>query len=117
MSAFIFIKIEDCGLTSCPHCGAQGRYVYTWKQDGVIKSAMAGCYKALTGRLEKDEYTKYCQLLAEKQVKNKPLSGWDKRIIRLQTFLSEGKYTEEWIMSKINDVLRERKYFLSKINH
>ena len=114
MNTFKFIEIKDCGSTSCPHCGAEGRYIYTWEQDGVVKSAMAGCYKALTGKLEKGEDTRYFELLAEKQAKNKPLNGWDKNILRLQGFLAEGKYTSDWVNAKIAEVLRERKMFLAK---
>jgi hypothetical protein len=114
MATFKFIGIKDCGSTSCPHCGAEGRYIYTWEQDGTVKSAMAGCYKALTGMVSKDEETRYFELLAEKQAKNKPLNSWDKNILRLQGFLNEGKYSADWINSKITEVLRERKMFLAK---
>lgn len=114
MSNFKFIGIKDYGSTSCPHCGAEGRYIYTWQEDGVIKSAMAGCYKALTVKLEKGDDVRYFELLAEKQVKNKPLNGFDKSIIRLQGFLAEGKYSDDWVNRKILEVLKERKMFLSK---
>ena len=40
--AFQFIGIEDCGSCSCPHCGAEGRYIYTWAEFGVAKSAKIG---------------------------------------------------------------------------
>jgi len=114
MTTFKFIEIKDCGHTSCPHCGAEGRYIYTWEMDGKVCSAMAGCYKALTGKLEKGEDVRYFELLAEKQAKNKPLNGWDKNIMRLQGFLAEGKYSAEWVNAKIAQVLSERKMFLAK---
>ena len=114
MTGFKFIGITDYGATSCPHCGAEGRYIYTWEVDGKTASAMAGCYKALTGKLEKGEDIRYFELLAEKQAKNKPLNGWDKNILRLQGYLTEGKYSPEWINQKIYEVLSERKKFLAK---
>lgn len=48
---FQFVGVEDCGNTCCPHCGAEGRYVYTWIDNGVMRSAMAGCYKLLSPRV------------------------------------------------------------------
>lgn len=114
MKNFKFIGIKDYGSTCCPHCGAEGRYIYTWEQDGVKKSAMAGCYKALTGMFSKSEEDRYFQLLAEKQAKNTPLNGWDKNIVRLQQFLSDGKYSADWVQARISDVLRDRKAYLSR---
>lgn len=114
MGTFKFIKIEDCGSTQCPHCGADGRYIYTWEEDGIRHSAMAGCYKALTGKLEKDEKQQYFVLLSEKQAKNKPLNSWDNNIIRILSYKEEGKYPDSWCDNKIEQVLSERKMYLAK---
>lgn len=114
MTNFKFIGVTDYGETCCPHCGVDGRYIYTWEQDGKVHSAMAGCYKALTGTLEKGEDVKYFELLAEKQAKGKPLNGWDKNILRLQGYLKENKYTPQWVESKIQEVLSDRKAYLAK---
>jgi hypothetical protein len=111
---FKFIGVKDCGETCCPHCGADGRYIYTWEMDGVVTSAMAGCFKELTGRMSEDEESRYWVLLAEKQVKNKPLNGWDKSILRMLEFKQSGKYPSEWCDNKINETLRDRKIYLAK---
>ncbi len=29
--AFQFLGVDDCGETCCPHCGADGRYIYAWR--------------------------------------------------------------------------------------
>lgn len=114
MNTFKFIGIKDYGSTSCPHCGAEGRYIYTWEEDGVIRSAMAGCYKMLTGKVNKGEKEKYMELLFEKQAKGKTLNSWDKSIIRLLSYITENKYPESWCNQKIDQVLSERKIYLSK---
>lgn len=111
---FQFISVEDYGSTACPHCGAEGRYIYTWIQDGCMHSAMAGCYKALTGRVSKNEKEQYFELLSEKQAKGKKLNGWDKTIIRLLQFKKEGKYPDSWCDDKISQALSQRKKYLSK---
>ena len=114
MENFKFIGVKDCGTASCPHCGAEGRYIYQWEENGVARSAMAGCYKMLTGKLSKEEDVRYFEILAEKQSKGKELNGWDKNIIRLQGYLSENKYSKEWVEMKIKEVLSQRKQYLSK---
>jgi hypothetical protein len=114
MENFKFIGVKDCGTASCPHCGAEGRYIYQWEENGVARSAMAGCYKMLTGKLSKGEDVRYFEILAEKQSKGKELNGWDKNIIRLQGYLSENKYSKEWVEMKIKEVLSQRKQYLSK---
>ena len=75
---------------------------------------MAGCYKALTGKLEKGEKEKYFQLLSEKQARGKQLNGWDKTVIRMLQFKQEGKYSPNWCDDKIDEALRQRKQYLSR---
>jgi hypothetical protein len=113
-TSFKFLGVDDCGETCCPHCGAEGRYIYSWEQDGVVKSAMAGCFEALTGRLSKDSAARYWVLLAEKQAKKKPLNGWDKSVLRLLAFKESGKYPAEWCDRKIRETLTSRQAFLAK---
>jgi hypothetical protein len=44
-----FLGVEDMGEEAdahCPHCGAQGRYIYYFEcEDGTRRGAMKGCYK------------------------------------------------------------------------
>ena len=113
-TSFKFLGVKDCGHACCPHCGAEGRYIYTWEEDGKVKSAMAGCFKLLTGHLSHDDITSYFILLAEKQAKNKPLNGWDKSVVRMMEFKESGKYSAEWCNQKITETLRDRQSFLAR---
>jgi hypothetical protein len=117
MNTFKFLGVKDYGSTCCPHCGAEGRYIYTWEQDGETKSAMAGCFKMLTGRLSTDDVTRYWVLLAEKQAKGKALNGFDRSIVRLLDYKEQGKYPASWCDTKITETLRDRQVFLSKKQH
>ena len=114
MATFKFIGVKDFGSTCCPHCGAEGRYVYTWKQNDVTYSAMAGCYKKLTCYLEKSEEDRYFELLSEKQAKGKELNGWDKKIIGLINAIEAEKCTSNWGWLKIREILSQRKSYLNK---
>lgn len=111
---FVFLGVKDYGETCCPHCGADGRYIYTWSEFGKISSAMAGCYKLLTGKIEKGDEERFFELLAEKQAKKKPLSGFDKSVIRLLDFKATGKFPADWCDQKIKETLSNRKSFLAK---
>lgn len=109
---FRFLCIDES--YSCPHCGAEGRWVYYWIENGIKRGAMAGCYKKLTGMITKGDREKYFELLADKQAKNKPLNGWDKNVIRMMEFMKDGKYPIEWCNQKIDSILKERTMFLAK---
>lgn len=112
--AFQFLYVEDTGGSCCPHCGADGRYIYVWAEFGKIHSAMAGCYAALTGKLNKDDYAHFMEVLSRKQASNKPLNGWQKTVLRMQTYIQtniadEGKVN--WAQSKIRDAISDQKRF------
>lgn len=111
---FQFIEVQDCGETCCPHCGANGRYIYSWSEYGEIKSAMAGCYKALTGKIKKDDVTNHIERISVKQAKNKPLNGWDKTILRMLDYIQKnasdsGKVA--WANGNIYQAVREAKSY------
>lgn len=114
MATFKFLGIKDCGSALCPHCGSEGRYIYSWEEDGVVRSAMAGCYKLLTGSIEKGDRDRFFELLSEKQAKGKELNGWDKNVIRLLDYKKTSKFPAEWCDKKIDEVLRERSMYLNK---
>ncbi|KKK98646.1 hypothetical protein LCGC14_2640700 [marine sediment metagenome] len=78
---------------------------------------MAGCYKRLTGQIDKGEDQEYFELIHEKEAKGKKLNGWDKNILRLLGFKEEGKYPDEWCSRKINEVMSERKRYLAKMHY
>lgn len=41
-----FIRTDDCPDSSCPHCGATGRYIHVFQvEDGRTLAAMSGCVK------------------------------------------------------------------------
>lgn len=117
-TTFKFIGVEDCGPmpngACCPHCGAEGRYIYVWEEDGKRRGAMAGCYKQLTGKIQKGELDQYVQLISEKQAKGKKLNTWDESVIRLLEFKQSGKYPAEWCDKKINETLGQRNKWLAE---
>lgn len=117
---FQFIGVQDCGHACCPHCGAEGRYIYNWFEFGVIKSAMAGCYAALTGRIKMDDIDAFIQRLSVKVAKNKPLNGWDKTVIRMQQYIQDNGSDEgklNWANGKIREAVSSAKAYSFKKFH
>src|SRR5689334_19356494 len=105
---FQFLYVEDTGGACCPHCGAEGRYIYYWSEYGQVKAAMAGCYGVLTGKLEKDDRAKFMEVLHKKQATNKPLNGWQKTVLRMQEHIQknitdDGKVN--WALGKIREAV------------
>lgn len=59
---------------TCPHCGAEGRYIYWFVlEDGSRHGAMAGCLKLFP----QSETAKEHQRILDKQRQGKKLNGWD----------------------------------------
>lgn len=124
---FQFIKVDDYGSpyegggTCCPHCGADGRYIYWWAEYGVIRGAMAGCYKALTGQIKKTDVDQFLERLNEKVVKGKPLSGFYKTVASMQKYIvnnaaDPGKVN--WANTKIAQAVSDSKrYQFNKFGH
>jgi hypothetical protein len=111
---FQFLGVRDYGSACCPHCGAEGRYIYTWAEFGKEYGAMAGCYELLTGKLKKDDVTKHIERIYVKQAKSKPLSGWDKTILRMIEYKDvnqndAGKVS--WAQGKITAAVSEAKSY------
>lgn len=117
---FQFLGVDDTGPESgacCPHCGADGRYIYTWAEYGQVRGAMAGCYKLLTGKVLKGDLERRIEKIAEKQAKNKPLNGWDKTIVRMLEYKAAnaddpGKVA--WADNKIHQAISDTKRYAAK---
>lgn len=72
------------GSASCPHCGAEGRYVINFLcEDGTKRGAMKGCFKLFPG--SNSRTSKLIQEAFERQRRAKEqgtkLAGWWEDII------------------------------------
>jgi hypothetical protein len=75
---------------------------------------IAACFSALTGRLQKGDSDKFMEVLAKKLATGKPLNGWQKTVLRMQQFITEGKYSLEWCQQKINEAIADQKRYAFK---
>jgi hypothetical protein len=82
----------DAGATAvCPHCGADGRYVYTFLcDDGTTRGAMAGCIKLFPRSIAADECEKALAKSCAARGGKGYLSRWDERMLNAIEQLQNG---------------------------
>lgn len=78
-----FVGVHDSGEfgnATCPHCGADGRYVWTFiTEDGVQRGAMAGCIQKFPVSKLADEHKRIIDRQRQRQAKGQSLASWDVR--------------------------------------
>lgn len=72
----------DMGATAiCPHCGAEGRYIYSFKcADGTTRGAMRGCLSKFPRHRFASESQRILEKALEYQKNKWQLPSWDKEI-------------------------------------
>jgi len=100
---------DDGPTAVCPHCGADGRYVYTClMSDGSRKGMMSGCLQTF----RKDACARACEIALEKDAHSKA-SRWDIRILDAITALNGGG--DILLLRRVCDeVTREKKAWMQK---
>lgn len=82
---------------------------------------MAGCYAGLTGHLKLNEVDQFIQTTMDKVARKKPLSGWNKTVLRMLEYAEINKDDEgkvNWAWSKIRSAVSENKqYSFRKFRH
>lgn len=118
-SIVAFIETHDSGEygnATCPHCGAEGRYVHTFIcDDGTRRGAMSGCINLF--RVSKDWATKLCMEAFKRQRdakdQDRRLATWWQEMIEACGKLGEGTISvEEW-RSLVGQAENRRQQWLS----
>jgi hypothetical protein len=82
------------GGACCPHCGAQGRYIFRFVcDDGVTRGAMAGCFK-LFRRADgpiADLTRRAHEKLADARLSQRQAASWWAEIIEATERLGRGE--------------------------
>lgn len=99
----------DGGATAvCPHCGAEGRYVYTaLMSDGTHKRMMKGCLDSFS----RDVCARQCELAVEKKSKRRT-SKWDERVINALDGFVCGTVSIETLRSTCKAVAFEKQMYI-----
>lgn len=68
----------EYGNATCPHCGADGRYVWSFiTEDGVRRGAMAGCIQKFPVSKLAEEHRKIIDRSKDRAKKGQKLASWD----------------------------------------
>lgn len=110
-----FLGIDDCGPVEdgggfCPHCGANGRYIYNFVcDDGTKHGAMKGCLS----KFPMHPFAKIHARILEKQKENAKkgwkLASWDERTLEaIEKFAHNeiAEYEAQRIINSANEAKR-----------
>lgn len=68
----------EFGAAECPHCGAKGRYIFSFvTEDGKKRGAMAGCIQLFPVSFIAKEHRNIMERQAEREKKEQKLASWD----------------------------------------
>lgn len=85
----------EYGNATCPHCGADGRYVWTFRcDDGTKRGAMAGCIKLFPRSALVDEHQRLLERAADRKAKGWQLASWDQAKLEAIEQVANGKVGE-----------------------
>lgn len=96
------ISVEDHGTAeegipaaTCPHCGAAGRYIYTFRcSDGSERSAMKICFSRFPQHSFCGDHAKVLKKEHENAKKGWKLASWDREIKDAIERFARGEMTE-----------------------
>lgn len=95
-------SVEDGGPTGgtfCPHCGAEGRYIFHFlAEDGKQHGAMKGCFRRFPKHPLAAEAAELLERQRERQRKGQELSGWDQTMLAAILDYAEHRVSEAQAM-------------------
>ena len=106
----------DGGATAvCPHCGADGRYVYTFLcEDGSRRGAMAGCIKLFPRHPLCYKVQGIFDKVAEYSRKHFKPASWDLAVLDAVAALNAGQINvAEW-EHRVNNAFAQRQRYLER---
>jgi hypothetical protein len=98
----------EYGNATCPHCGAEGRYVYHFLcADGTTRGAMAGCFT----KFPKHRFVAIHKRILDKKQEyarnNWNLPTWDATMLKAIEDFGNGLIAEHQADAIINDASRQ----------
>lgn len=110
--------VEDAGEfggTNCPHCGAEGRYIYWFTcEDGTQRGAMKGCF----GHFPKHQFVQYHERIMDKQKENAKkgwkIASWDAETLDAIEKFVAGQMTEQAAWDVIRQADSNKKAWMKR---
>lgn len=105
----------EYGNARCPHCGAEGRYVYHFYcEDGTRRGAMAGCIKLYPVSPVAEEHKRIIDRQAKREKTGGELASWDQTKLEAINHLIDGETTEDEAMQTIQAENAKRQAWLDR---
>jgi len=110
---------EGYGSNTCPHCGAEGRYIIRFLcEDGAERGAMKGCFQLFPGsstRTAKLVQEAYERERAATEKKAKLASWWADMLAEVAEFRAHGSKDDfQLFTSRILDIDGRRQAWLQR---
>jgi len=101
----------------CPHCGAEGRYVYIFKcDDGTTRGAMRGCIQKFPRHAFADESQRILDKEADYKTRGWSLPSWDIAIQSAINEFAEGQISEQDAQTRIRSAQESRRGWKDRRN-
>lgn len=85
----------EYGNASCPHCGADGRYVWTFTvEDGRTLGAMSGCLKLYPVSPLAEEHKRIIERQKQRAKRDGKLASWDVAKLEAIAAVASGEMDE-----------------------
>lgn len=105
----------EFGATSCPHCGADGRYVWWFTcEDGSRRGAMSGCVKRFPVSKLAEEHQRIIERAKERERDGRALASWDLEKLDAIDQVSAGTLDIDAALSRVREANRRREDWLKR---
>ena len=106
--------VEDSSAT-CPHCGAQGRYIFWFKcDDGTQRGAMKGCLS----KFKMHRFAKIASDILYKQRENErkgwKMASWDVSVMDAIEAFARGEISESDVECEMNKAGRAKAAYMAR---
>ena len=96
------LGVDDCPGATCPHCGAEGRYIHRVQLvDGRTIAAMSGCIKLFPVSPVADVHLKLTKKAIEYANKGWGLNRWDTKSLEAIEAFYAGSISEQEAMARV----------------
>lgn len=105
----------EFGAATCPHCGADGRYVSSFRcSDGTTRGAMAGCIQFFPVSPIATEQAKIMERKADREAKGQKLASWDQAKLDAMSLYYAGQLGEGEVLATIATQNAKRQAWLDR---
>jgi hypothetical protein len=105
----------EFGGASCPHCGADGRYI-TWflTEDGQRRGAMRGCFALFPKSRYADRVERILQKERESAKTGRNLASWDREVLEAIRAFTRAEQTAEQTDAVIRSADNAKRLWIGK---